>query len=247
MRTVNDDRPFGRLSYGHGARAPRRALLVAALFAFATLWYFCLPFIRLCRCRWVQWECLNYEASADAVAYASAGPAAAAVPRLEPSEAVPGDQPVVTAASATCWRELMILYAPTWWNAPGDAIPADSVLFLHSRSDPSGSRFLVHVAVAFRRDGGVQLQYELFDPYPLTGKDTIFFGSGGRRVDFGVSPSTAITLWAAQPDPNDATQFSFRYSAGRLNGKIVGQRDLFGDGKLCDAIELRWEGGPIIP
>jgi hypothetical protein len=96
-------------------------------------------------------------------------------------------------------------------------------VFVHGRRAPGNAERLVVVTF----DPSL---FMVGDPQPLTvcicSKGKFLRSSGWWRskcrLGFPCAASEPLTLYAGQPDPDDASHFTIRYSAGRRSGIIDG-------------------------
>jgi hypothetical protein len=250
--------PPGRIVPEYSRQARRRRWLrwvaVGGACAGIVVAAYFSPWPRKFWIEWVQHLCMNYQLPADEIAFESCPPANNTISgQLLVGDRAANPGTAEHEKSAWCWREYSNICADRWFDPPDNPRWPDrepGIVFLHALKTLSGNTQLVHVAVWYRQGGAVQLQCEMFDPDDAMKAGTIFYSGDEVALDFGVSPSTPIVLYAGQPDPADPTKFAFDYIAGSLKGQIIGEfikRDVNGGGQLFDCIQFRWgKGGPLV-
>jgi hypothetical protein len=206
----------------HRRRKVRLLLLLAALGAVLfTTWRWGPRLLMRVRINYWQHECLSYTAPADQVVYEDAISAPALI--WEDSRPVGNGPsiestcPNVMARSIRCWDKLCRITGR-------GATPAEGVLFLHRRNDPSGKPWLV--AVQFDNRSWNSLSFSGLavlradDPSADIGFGGTHFV--GAKFIGGEQPVEKLKIYAGQPDPSDPTRFTIPLELGKRKGTLVG-------------------------
>lgn len=232
--------PSPILSYESNAisrRRRRRAVSLLIIIPAALLSWWSWGAIKVFRARvhqrWIVRQCENYQLPPDTVVYETDPSLAGAYAKNPLYVCLAGNPPSVSR------RAPLLMSSP--WNF---TYFSDDAVFCHWRTSPSGNRRLIIVAGFL--DGVPDAM--VFDPgslmtppvelsttgVPPWSKYEILTATNNPfAAEFWAWHNNPLfTLYAGQPDPHDASHFTFRYVAKRGSGTI--------DGWLLDNDKVRF-------